>query len=60
MISVCVVHGGVTPNFFSERLFSQVCDKPTDPATLDEVSDVTFKEKLLKVSRVLSLNTHNG
>ncbi|XP_065121922.1 uncharacterized protein [Paramisgurnus dabryanus] len=49
MISVCAIHGGVAPNFFSERLFNQVCDKPTARATLDEVSDVTFKEKLLKI-----------
>ena len=32
-----------------QRLFSQLCDKHTHPATLEEVSDVTFKEKLLKV-----------
>ena len=50
MIFVCVIHGSVAPNFFSERLFSQLCDKRTHPATLEEVSDVTFKEKLLKVS----------
>ena len=49
MIFVCVIHGSVAPNFFSERLFSQLCDKRTHPATLEEVSDVTFKEKLLKV-----------
>ncbi|CAL8388295.1 unnamed protein product [Boreogadus saida] len=35
-----------------ERLFSQLCDKHTHPATLEEVSDVTFKEKLLKASQV--------
>lgn len=46
---MCAVHGGVAPTFFSERLFGQVCDEPTQPATLEEISDVTFKEKLIKV-----------
>lgn len=50
MISVCIIHGGVAPNFFAERLFSQLCDKPTHPVTLEEVSDAKFKERLLKVS----------
>ncbi|XP_051980614.1 uncharacterized protein LOC127641796 [Xyrauchen texanus] len=29
MIAVCVVHGGVGPHFFSERLFHQICGIPT-------------------------------
>ncbi|XP_051724166.1 uncharacterized protein LOC127499186 isoform X2 [Ctenopharyngodon idella] len=32
-----------------ERLFLQVCGKPTPPATLDEVDDETFKEMLCKI-----------
>ncbi|CAL8234386.1 unnamed protein product [Boreogadus saida] len=55
MISVCVIHGSVAPNFFSERLFSQLCDKHTHPATLEEVSDVTFKEKLLKIKEATTV-----
>ncbi|XP_048063959.1 G2/M phase-specific E3 ubiquitin-protein ligase-like isoform X2 [Megalobrama amblycephala] len=49
MISVCITHGGMGPHFFSERLFLQVCGKPTPPATLDEVDDETFKEMLCKI-----------
>jgi hypothetical protein len=51
MIAVCVVHGGVGPHFFSERLFNQICGKPTPPATVDEVGDHAFREQLIKVSR---------
>lgn len=43
------------PHFFSEKLFLQVCGKPTRPATLDEVDDETFKEMLCKVSIFLKL-----
>lgn len=50
MTAVCVVHGGVAPGFFSHRLFSQLCGTPSLPASLEEVSDVSFREKLLKVS----------
>ncbi|KAG5280607.1 hypothetical protein AALO_G00062030 [Alosa alosa] len=49
MISVCVIHGGVAPGFFSDRLYGQLCRTRTPPATLEEVSDVSFKEKLLKI-----------
>lgn len=44
MIAVCVVHGGVGPHYFSERLFHQICQIPTPPATVDEVGDHTFRE----------------
>ena len=37
MIAVCVIHGGVGPHFFSERLFQQICGVETTPATVDEV-----------------------
>lgn len=50
MIAVCVVHGGVGPHFFSERLFHQICGIPTSPALVDEVGDHTFREQLIKVS----------
>lgn len=55
MISVCIIHGGIGPHFFSEKLFLQVCGKPTRPATLDEVDDETFKEMLRKVRFFLKL-----
>nr|XP_055049938.1 uncharacterized protein LOC129436070 isoform X2 [Misgurnus anguillicaudatus] len=49
MISVCIIHGGMGPHFFSERLFLQVCGKPTPLATLVEVDDESFKEMLCKI-----------
>ena len=49
MIAVCVVHGGVGPHFFSERLFQQICGLPTLPTIVDEVGDHTFREHLIKV-----------
>ena len=51
MIAVCVIHGGVGPHFFSERLFQQICGVETTPATVDEVGDHTFRQQLMKVSR---------
>ncbi|KAF0023434.1 hypothetical protein F2P81_024064 [Scophthalmus maximus] len=38
---VCVIHGGIAPKFFSERLFSQLCDQPTPPATLEEIKEAS-------------------
>lgn len=38
-----------------ERLFCQVCDEPTQPATLEEISDVTFKEKLIKIKEAVTV-----
>ncbi|XP_059375629.1 uncharacterized protein LOC132112055 isoform X2 [Carassius carassius] len=55
MISVCIIHGGMGPHFFSEKLFLQVCGKPTHPATLDEVDDETFKEMLCKIKEAETL-----
>ncbi|XP_025758213.1 uncharacterized protein LOC102079890 isoform X2 [Oreochromis niloticus] len=55
MISVCVIHGGVAPNFFSDRLFNQICGKPSLPATLEEVGDFTFKEKLLEIKNATTV-----
>ncbi|KAK2914210.1 hypothetical protein Q8A67_002609 [Cirrhinus molitorella] len=49
MIAVCIVHGGVGPHFFSERLFQQICGLPTSPASVDEVGDHTFREQLIKI-----------
>ncbi|KAM9486989.1 G2/M phase-specific E3 ubiquitin-protein ligase-like isoform 2-T2 [Clarias gariepinus] len=36
MIAVCVVHGGVGPHFFSERLFQKICGLPTPPTMIKE------------------------
>ncbi|XP_073805089.1 G2/M phase-specific E3 ubiquitin-protein ligase-like [Danio rerio] len=46
MIAVCLIHGGVEPNFFSERLFLQVCNlKPSAP-DIEEIVDFEFREKI--------------
>lgn len=50
MIAVCVVHGGVGPHFFSDRLYQQICGLPTSPVRVEDVSDHTLREQLLKVS----------
>lgn len=50
MISVCVVHGGVGPHFFSDRLYQQICGLPTAPVRVEDVSDHTLREQLMKVS----------
>ncbi|KAF5897305.1 G2/M phase-specific E3 ubiquitin-protein ligase-like, partial [Clarias magur] len=55
MIAVCVVHGGVGPHFFSERLFQQICGLPTPPTMVDEVGDHTFREQLIKVTGRLKI-----
>lgn len=55
MIAVCVVHGGVGPHFFSERLFQQICGIPTSPALMDEVGDHILREQLIKVTGCLRI-----
>uniref|UniRef100_A0A8C2BBZ9 G2/M phase-specific E3 ubiquitin-protein ligase n=1 Tax=Cyprinus carpio TaxID=7962 RepID=A0A8C2BBZ9_CYPCA len=60
MIAVCVVHGGVGPHFFSERLFHQICGIPTPPATVDEVGDHTFREQLIKIQEATTVREANG
>ena len=49
MISVCLVHGGVEPQFFSERLYRQVCGLHPPVTDLAEITDYNFREKLTKV-----------
>uniref|UniRef100_A0A9J7XQ74 HECT-type E3 ubiquitin transferase n=1 Tax=Cyprinus carpio carpio TaxID=630221 RepID=A0A9J7XQ74_CYPCA len=60
MIAVCVVHGGVGPHFFSERLFHQICGIPTPPATVDEVGDHTFREQLIKIQEATTVREANS
>ncbi|CAM4569709.1 unnamed protein product [Leuciscus chuanchicus] len=60
MIAVCVVHGGVGPHFFSERLFNQICGIPTPPATVDEVGDHTFREQLIKIQEATTVREANS
>ncbi|XP_062304815.1 G2/M phase-specific E3 ubiquitin-protein ligase-like [Osmerus eperlanus] len=49
MISVCLVHGGVEPQFFSERLYRQVCGLQPPVTDIAEINDYNFREKLTKV-----------
>ncbi|XP_055073116.2 uncharacterized protein [Misgurnus anguillicaudatus] len=60
MIAVCVVHGGIGPHFFSERLFHQICGIPTHPATVDEVGDHTFREQLIKIKETTTVREANS
>ncbi|KAJ8381338.1 hypothetical protein SKAU_G00021160 [Synaphobranchus kaupii] len=55
MIAVCLVHGGVLPKFFSDRLYAQVCGQPTPPVSLQEIDDWEFKEKLQKIKDTKSV-----
>ncbi|XP_038569016.1 pollen-specific leucine-rich repeat extensin-like protein 1 [Micropterus salmoides] len=56
MLAVCLIHGGVSPHFFSKRLFNQVCGLPPSPATIEEVVDHSLRAKLEKAS--LEVITH--
>lgn len=53
MLVVCLVQGGVSPNFFSERLYRQICGSSPLPGSMEEVMDHTLKEKLQKASKLL-------
>uniref|UniRef100_A0A4W5L770 Uncharacterized protein n=1 Tax=Hucho hucho TaxID=62062 RepID=A0A4W5L770_9TELE len=56
MISVYVVHGGVGPHFFSERLFAAVCGKPAPPLSLEEVSHTTLRAHLENIKKAEDLS----
>lgn len=55
MLVVCLLQGGVSPNFFSERLYRQICGSSPLPGNMEEVMDRTLKEKLQKISTAKSL-----
>ncbi|XP_041854877.1 G2/M phase-specific E3 ubiquitin-protein ligase-like [Melanotaenia boesemani] len=59
MISVCVVHGGVGPHFFSERLYQQICGLPTAPVKVEDVSDHKLREQLMKVQEAETIEEAN-
>ncbi|MEQ2245427.1 hypothetical protein ILYODFUR_027816 [Ilyodon furcidens] len=42
MISVCLVHGGIGPHFFSERLYQQICGISSQPTLVEKV-DTGYK-----------------
>ncbi|XP_048837376.1 uncharacterized protein LOC125711944 isoform X11 [Brienomyrus brachyistius] len=56
MLAVCLIQGGVSPNFFSRRLFSQAFGLPSVPATTEEVVDRGLKAKLEKISSAETLD----
>ncbi|XP_058625944.1 uncharacterized protein LOC131536818 [Onychostoma macrolepis] len=60
MIAVCVVHGGVGPHFFSDRLFMQLCGQCTLPVSLEEIADSSFREKLSKIKEADSVENANS
>ncbi|CAL8374936.1 unnamed protein product [Arctogadus glacialis] len=47
MLTVCIIHGGVDPRFFSGCLFLELCGKTQPPASWDGNRDRLFIEKLL-------------
>ncbi|XP_047203559.1 G2/M phase-specific E3 ubiquitin-protein ligase-like [Girardinichthys multiradiatus] len=49
MISVALVHGGIKPLFFSQRLYHSIASRPTPPVTLEEVDDRELQEQLQRV-----------
>ena len=53
IIAVCLVHGGVEPQFFSERLYRQVCALQPPMPELKEIAEYDFREKLEKVSNFI-------
>ncbi|XP_056099424.1 uncharacterized protein LOC130078001 isoform X3 [Rhinichthys klamathensis goyatoka] len=59
MIAMCVVHGGVGPHFFSERLFQQICGMPTSSASVDEVGGHTLREQLIKIQEATTVQEAN-
>ncbi|KAK0146404.1 G2/M phase-specific E3 ubiquitin-protein ligase [Merluccius polli] len=48
MVSVCLIQGGVSPHFFSRRLFRQVCGLPSEQGTVEEITDIGLRDKLEK------------
>ncbi|XP_028424198.1 G2/M phase-specific E3 ubiquitin-protein ligase-like isoform X1 [Perca flavescens] len=55
MIAVALVHGGVLPSCFSERLYQNLCSTPTSPPTLEEVADQDLQLKLKKISEAVDI-----
>nr|XP_023670414.1 G2/M phase-specific E3 ubiquitin-protein ligase-like [Paramormyrops kingsleyae] len=59
MISVCVVHGGVGPHFFSDRLYQQICGLPTALVKIEDVNDRTLREQLMKIQEAETIEEAN-
>lgn len=54
MVAVALIHGGIKPRFFSQRLYNSIANLPTPPVTVDEVDDRELREQLQKVIAVIS------
>nr|XP_023665910.1 uncharacterized protein LOC111842969 isoform X2 [Paramormyrops kingsleyae] len=55
MLAVCLIQGGVSPHFFSQRLVNQLLSLPSAPATIEEVVDHGLRTKLEKISSAETL-----
>ncbi|XP_030601200.1 uncharacterized protein LOC115791199 isoform X1 [Archocentrus centrarchus] len=60
MISVCLVHGGIGPHFFSERLYHQICGISSQPTLVEEVGNHSFREQLIKIQDTKIAMEANG
>ncbi|XP_043983724.1 G2/M phase-specific E3 ubiquitin-protein ligase-like [Gambusia affinis] len=49
MISVCLVHGGIGPHFFSQRLYDQICGTLSQHTLVEEVVNHSFRQQLIKI-----------
>lgn len=49
MVAVALIHGGVSPAFFTERLYSKLCGLPVPLPSLEDIGDPSLVEKLKKV-----------
>ncbi|KAI7810447.1 putative G2/M phase-specific E3 ubiquitin-protein ligase-like [Triplophysa rosa] len=56
MLSVCLIHGGVSPHFFSERLFDWVSGNPRGSPTLSDVGDQDVEERLQKIKNAETIS----
>ncbi|XP_077061056.1 G2/M phase-specific E3 ubiquitin-protein ligase-like [Siphateles boraxobius] len=56
MIAVCLVHGGVEPHFFSQRLLCQVCNLQPPVPDIQQIVDYDFREKMIKIQSAHNVN----
>ncbi|XP_028449616.1 G2/M phase-specific E3 ubiquitin-protein ligase-like isoform X2 [Perca flavescens] len=50
MLAFAIVHGGIRPSFFSERLYCMLAHCPTPPIKIEEVDDMEIREKLQRIN----------
>lgn len=49
MLALSIIHGGITPSFFSERLYSLISHCPSPRVDIDEVEDWELRQMIQKV-----------